>query len=189
MDTLWPWLALAGAGALHGINPAGGWVFCNGLRGLLPIAVGHVASVALVAAAMPAALALGLAIDTAVLRTVAGAILLAVVAHQLAVRLGKARRAPAGRTGLAMWSFGITTAHGAGLMLVPALVPLCLGDTPAREITASGSMLLALAAVGVHMAAMLAATAAMSRCARGGFEAARRRRRESPGRRAPPGDR
>ena len=52
----------------------------------------------------------------------------------------------------------MATAHGAGLMLVPALVPLCLADNPAREITASGSLLLALAAVGVHTAAMLVTT-------------------------------
>jgi hypothetical protein len=44
-------------------------------------------------------------------------------------------------------------------MLVPALVPLCMGDAPAaREITASGSLLLALAAVGVHSLAMLVVT-------------------------------
>jgi hypothetical protein len=45
-----------------------------------------------------------------------------------------------------------------GLMLVPALIPLCLSDTSAREIAASGSMAMALAAVGVHTAAMLAVT-------------------------------
>jgi len=43
-------------------------------------------------------------------------------------------------------------------MLVPALMPLCLAGDPAREITASGSMVLALAAVGVHTAAMLVTT-------------------------------
>jgi hypothetical protein len=43
-------------------------------------------------------------------------------------------------------------------MLVPALVPLCLTNDPARAITASGSMALALAAVAVHTAAMLLAT-------------------------------
>jgi hypothetical protein len=43
-------------------------------------------------------------------------------------------------------------------MLVPALAPLCLADNPAREITASGSLVLALAAVGVHTAAMLVTT-------------------------------
>jgi hypothetical protein len=66
--------------------------------------------------------------------------------------------AQAGHAGIALWSFLMATAHGAGLMLVPALVPLCLADGPAREITASGSLLLALAAVGVHTAAMLVTT-------------------------------
>ena len=49
----------------------------------------------------------------------------------------------------------MATAHGAGLMLVPALMPLCMSGLPAREITASGSLLLGLAAVIVHLAAML----------------------------------
>jgi hypothetical protein len=62
---------------------------------------------------------------------------------------------PTGRIGLALWSFVASTLHGSGMMLVPALVPLCLGDLPAREITASGSLPLALAAVAVHALAML----------------------------------
>jgi len=49
----------------------------------------------------------------------------------------------------------LSTAHGSGMMLVTVLVPLCLGDSPAREITASGSLLFALAAVAVHALAML----------------------------------
>jgi hypothetical protein len=52
----------------------------------------------------------------------------------------------------------MSTAHGAGLMLVPVLMPLCTGNAATREITASGSLALALAAVGVHTAAMLAVT-------------------------------
>ena len=48
------------------------------------------------------------------------------------------------------------------LMLVPALMPLCLADNPARAITASGSLLLALAAVAVHTAAMLVTTGAVA---------------------------
>jgi hypothetical protein len=52
----------------------------------------------------------------------------------------------------------MSTAHGAGLMVVPVLMPLCIGNAPAREITASGSLTLALAAVGIHTAAMLAVT-------------------------------
>jgi hypothetical protein len=45
-----------------------------------------------------------------------------------------------------------------GLMLVPALIPLCLSATPAQELAASGSLLIALAAVGVHTLSMLATT-------------------------------
>jgi hypothetical protein len=165
MPGFWPWLAVAGVGALHGLNPATGWMFAaawgvhsrdraQALRALLPIAVGHAASVALVAAAV----ALGLAIDRVVLQALAGVLLVVVAAYHLAG--GKARRArmPAGHAALALWSFMMSTAHGAGLMLVPALIPLCIGDAPTRQITASGSLTLALAAVGVHTAAMLAVT-------------------------------
>lgn len=65
---------------------------------------------------------------------------------------------PAGKAGLALWSFMMSSAHGAGLMLVPVLMPLCMGNAPAREITASVSLTLTLAAVGVHTAAMIAVT-------------------------------
>ena len=46
-----------------------------------------------------------------------------------------------------------------GMMLVPTLVPLCVAGSPAREITASGSVSLALAAVALHLAAMAALAA------------------------------
>jgi hypothetical protein len=161
VDSLWPWLAVAGAGALHGLNPCTGWglaAVCGWraggalrtLRALGPIALGHAASIAAVAAAV----ALGLAMDR--LWLLAGAALLA------AVLLVWRWRSRAGPAGVALGSFVASTLHGSGLMLVPALVPLCLSASPAREITASGSLALALAAVAVHMAAMLAVTAAVT---------------------------
>lgn len=52
----------------------------------------------------------------------------------------------------------MSTAHGAGLILVPALIPLCAGDASALEMAESGPLTLALAAVGIHTAAMLAVT-------------------------------
>ena len=60
--------------------------------------------------------------------------------------------------GLCAWSFLMASAHGAGLMLVPVLIPLCLAGSPAQELTAAGSLPIALAAVGVHTLAMLATT-------------------------------
>jgi hypothetical protein len=169
MASLWPWLAVAGVGALHGLNPATGWLLAaawgvrsrdqrQALRALVPIGVGHAASIALVAGAV----ALGLAMDRAVLQAVAGGLLLVAVSVHLWRRAAPRVRAPAGHAGLALWSFMMATAHGAGLMLVPALIPLCTGDASARRITASGSATLALAAVAVHTAAMLAVGAAIS---------------------------
>lgn len=36
MASLWPWLAVAGVGALHGLNPATGWMFAaaSGVRSI-----------------------------------------------------------------------------------------------------------------------------------------------------------
>jgi uncharacterized membrane protein YfcA len=140
------------------------------LRALVPIAVGHAASVALVAAAV----ALGLSMDRVVLQALAGVLLVVVAVYHLSGRKAKRARTPAGHAGLALWSFMVSTAHGAGLMLVPALIPLCMGNAPAREITASGSLTLALAAVGVHTAAMLAVTGVTASVACRGFDAGAR---------------
>src|SRR5712671_2451560 len=81
----WPWLALAGLGAFHGINPAMGWLFAVALglqsgersavvRALSPIALGHAASIALVVAIVAA---VQIAIDPVVLRLLAAACLIA----------------------------------------------------------------------------------------------------------------
>jgi hypothetical protein len=169
MTSLWPWLAIAGVGALHGLNPATGWMLAAAwgvrsrdrtpaLKALAPIALGHVASIAVVAGAV----ALGLALDRVALEAAAGALLLVAAAIHLAGRARSRMHAPAGQAGLALWSFAMATAHGAGLMLVPALIPICASTGPARAIGASGSLALALAAVGVHTAAMLGVTGAVA---------------------------
>lgn len=76
----------------------------------------------------------------------------------------------------------MSTAHGVGLMLVPALIPLCAGNASVPELAASGP--LALAAVGVHTAAMLAVTRMNTTGVCRGFDAGARllsgRKREAP---------
>ncbi len=169
---LWPWLTLAGLGAFHGLNPAMGWLFAVALGlhrqscrvvliSLLPIALGHAIAIAVVVAAV---VALGIAIDQRIIRLSAGILLIAwaiyhtVYGHRHRVRVGM----QTGMAGLALWSFLMATAHGAGLMLVPALIPLYLAATPAREITASGSLPVSLAAIGLHTLAMLTVTGAIA---------------------------
>jgi hypothetical protein len=164
MASLWPWLVLAGVGALHGLNPTTGWMLAaawgvrahdrkQALRALVPIAAGHAASVALVAGAV----AWGVAMDRALLQGLACALLVVLAVAHLSGRMPRPARASAGHAGLALWSFMMSSAHGAGLMLVPALIPLCAGDAAALE-GGSDPLALAIAAVGVHTAAMLAVT-------------------------------
>ena len=165
MTGLWPWAALAGLGAFHGLNPAMGWLFAVALglhrnsravvfASLLPLTVGHLASAGLVALAF---VTLGFAADPRLVRNAAGLLLIGWAiyhysyGHRRRVRFGLTT----GMAGLALWSFMMTTAHGAGLMLVPVLMPLCLSAS-----TGGGSPFpVAIAGLGVHAAAMLAVTA------------------------------
>ncbi|NTS33048.1 hypothetical protein HQ945_17450 [Phyllobacterium sp. BT25] len=166
MTSISPWLVLAGLGVFHGLNPAMGWLFAVALglhrgsrmvvlRSLVPIALGHAASIAVIAVV---AVLLGFIFDQRPLEIAAGILLLAWAAYQAAyghrhrVRVGMTT----GMVGLGFWSFLMASAHGAGLMLVPVVIPLCLASMPGQDLTAAGSLLIALAAVGTHMAAMLA---------------------------------
>jgi hypothetical protein len=168
---LWPWAVLAGLGLYHGINPAMGWLFAVALGlhrksrrvvlvSLLPIALGHAASVALVVAAV---LMLGLVVDRVVLTRLAAGALIgwalwhALYGHRQAPRVGM----QTGLLGLLIWSFLMASAHGAGLMLVPALLPICAGSAPTSQLTFE-AIPLALAALAVHTLAMLAAIAVVS---------------------------
>ena len=114
-DALWLWLAVAGLGLFHGINPAMGWLFAVALGlnrrserivwlALLPIGLGHALAVALV---LFAVLALGLIIEPALLRPLAAGILFAWAAwHALYGRRHKVRFGmQVGLGGLFMWSF------------------------------------------------------------------------------------
>jgi hypothetical protein len=164
---LWPWLVLAGLGAFHGLNPAMGWLFAVGLGlhrqsratvylSLIPLALGHALSVGVVAGAF---VATGVLVDTRLLRIGSGLLLIGWAAyhwrwgHRHRVRVGM----QTGMLGLALWSFLMAGAHGAGLMLLPVLMPLCYpGGVPA---SGAGPAAVAFAGLAVHTAAMLAATA------------------------------
>jgi hypothetical protein len=178
VTTLWPWLALAGLGAFHGINPAMGWLFAVALglqqhdgravlRALPPIALGHAGAIAIVIAAVEA---LWFAFDPAPLQIAAAACLIGFGIWRLArgyrhrFRVGMV----AGFRDLTLWSFLMATAHGAGLMVVPLL--LAIPVQASRLVSSShrhGAALAAFAdslsigalAVLAHTAAMLAATA------------------------------
>jgi len=167
---IWPWLALAGLGAYHGVNPAMGWLFAVALGlhrrdrrivwlSLLPIALGHALSVAAVAAMFAAA---AITIDARVVRIGAGLTLIGWGAyhwrygHRHRVRVGM----QTGMAGLGAWSFLMATGHGAGLMLWPALMPICMPEGAERA--QSASLGLAALGIGIHSLAMLAVMGAIA---------------------------
>jgi hypothetical protein len=163
-SALTPWLAVAGLGAYHGLNPAMGWLFAVGLGlhrksrkivllSLVPILIGHALAIGIV---LYAAIALGLFIDERLLIKTAGLVLIGwalwhwFYGHRHRVRVGM----QTGLVGLGFWSLLMATAHGAGLMLLPVAIPLCLGS-PADQLTAGGSLEVGLAVIAVHTGAML----------------------------------
>ena len=168
MTDTWPWLTFASLGAFHGLNPAMGWLFAVALGlhrqsratvmiSLVPIAAGHAVSIAAVAALLVAA---GAIVPQNLVRAGSGLLLLGWAGyhwrfgHRHRVRFGM----QTGLWGLAAWSFLMATAHGAGLMLWPALMPSCFpGDSPA-----SGPLAATLAGVGIHTLAMVATTAVVA---------------------------
>src|SRR5688572_22259484 len=153
----WPWLVLAGLGAFHGLNPAMGWLFAVALglhrdsrvilvQVLPAIALGHAVSVMVVAGLVVVA---GVVISGYALLAGSGLLLVGwaiyhqFYGHRHRVRFGM----QTGLAGLALWSFLMATAHGAGLMVLPALIPLCLSSDPLGDVAADGSVGIALAEV------------------------------------------
>lgn len=170
MNDAWPWLALAGLGAFHGLNPAMGWLFAVALGlhrrsrrvvwlSLLPIALGHALSVAAVVGLF---VWLGVMVEPHLVRLAAGFVLIGWAFWHW--RYGSRHRTrigmQTGMAGLCLWSFLMATAHGAGLMLWPVLMPLCFpGGAPT---SAGDPFLLALLGLGVHTLAMLTVTATIA---------------------------
>jgi hypothetical protein len=130
----WPWGVLILLGAYHGLNPGMGWLFAvaRGLQerrraavwqSFLPIALGHEAAIGAVVAVVVMA---QVVVAPQALR-IAGAVLLLSFA---VYRIYRQRAHPRGfgmrigLRGLFGWSFLMSSAHGAGLMLVPILLSL-----------------------------------------------------------------
>jgi hypothetical protein len=161
-----PWFALVGLGAFHGLNPAMGWLFAVALAlhrhdrriawlSPIPIALGHALSVGAVVGAL---LWAGMVIDAGAVRLGSGVVLIGWAlyhwryGHRHRVRFGM----QVGLAALAVWSFLMATAHGAGLMLWPALMPLCLAAGP--DGAALSPLLTALIGISLHTLTMLMVT-------------------------------
>ena len=168
------WLTLAGLGVYHGVNPAMGWLFAVSrgmqersrravLRSLVPIAIGHEASIALVAL-----LVLGLSTTTDPMELRIGAAA-ALVGFGI-FRFIKPRahfRWTSMRVSdreLGMWSFLMSTAHGAGLMIAPVILGLQArqGSHDDMAMLSGGPVDIAAVGLAVHVLAMVAVMGAIA---------------------------
>ncbi|MEV3977076.1 hypothetical protein [Nonomuraea sp. NPDC049758] len=144
-------------GAFHGLNPAMGWLFAVArglqersrdllLQSIPVIALGHLASVALVALVVAVT---GSLVTGAALPVAGGLVLVAFGLWRLlssrhfrwvGMRLSLAQ--------LAGWSFLMSSAHGAGLMLLPVLTGLRTEGHPGHAVSGG------LAVAALHTLAM-----------------------------------
>ena len=174
MEGAWPWVLMALLGAYHGLNPAMGWLFAVALgmqersrgavlRALGPIALGHELAIVSVAALV---LGLGLFADSSALHLGAGVALIGFGVF----RFVKPRAHPrwttmrVNRAELTWWSFLMSSAHGAGLMVAPVLLdgsppqPGAGASDHALAAVRSGAMSVSQSglAIALHVAAMVA---------------------------------
>jgi hypothetical protein len=126
------WQAMVVLGAYHGINPGMGWLFAVALgmqqgsargvwRALPPIALGHAGAVAVVLAVAAAA---RLVVPRAALNVLVAGALMSMGLYRLwRHRHPRAGGMQVGFRDLAAWSFLMASAHGAGLMVLPFVLP------------------------------------------------------------------
>ena len=169
---LWPYILVGLLGAYHGLNPAMGWLFAVALgmqersrravlRSLIPIAIGHECSIVLVAVLV---IGLGLLADTHVLHVGAGIALIAFGAFRFLRPRAHFRWTTmrVNRRELGWWSFLMSTAHGAGLMVAPVLIgagAAAAEASPDHELEHVHAAMLSPAAGGLalllHVASMM----------------------------------
>jgi hypothetical protein len=179
------WLTVLALGLYHGLNPAMGWplAVANGmtqqrasavLATLLPLGGGHFAAMAVVL--VPFAWLSWYVEWSRAIRLGAGVLVLLFGLYKLLQRRHPRALARVRPTQLAWWSFLMASAHGAGLMLVPVMLGLCVtapaavdmatvseaGHASVMNYLARSSLATAALVAAVHTLAMMLAGLAMA---------------------------
>jgi hypothetical protein len=167
------WFAVALSGLFHGVSPGMGWPLAvsagmmgRGQRDLLaalgPLAAGHF--LAMAAILLPFAAMTALIRWQAEIRIGAGLLVIAAGCYLLVRRRHPRFIARIRPAHLAVWSFAIALAHGAGLMLLPIYLGLCRVD----ELDAGHRAVTQLMGVNASMAVAVAAAHTLAMIAAGG---------------------
>lgn len=169
------WAAVIVSGVYHGVNPGMGWPLAvsAGLMGrgrrdliasLAPLGVGHFLAMAAILA--PFAVLAALVSWRSEIRVAGGMLVILAGLYLLIARRHPRALARIKPSRLAVWSFAVAMAHGAGLMLIPVYLGLCGLAEPADHLAAVALMRrglsTAVAVSGVHVVAMIASGGAVA---------------------------
>jgi hypothetical protein len=165
------WLAVLASGVYHGVNPGMGWPLAvsAGLMerssralfaALWPLSVGHLLAMLLII--LPFALLVSLVEWQRQIQSGASVLLIGFGIFRLLNRRHPRALARIRPTQLALWSFAVAIAHGAGLMLVPIYLGLCREADLDKGHEAAGALInanlgMAMLVSIVHSAATIAA--------------------------------
>ena len=163
------WLAVIASGLYHGVNPGMGWPLAVSaglmekspralVAALVALAAGHLLASLLVF--LPFAFLTALAEWQRAIQAAAALLVIGFGIFLFFSRRHPRALARIPPTQLALWSFAVAIAHGAGLMLVPIYLGLCAtpvsGDDMTSPLVAANLTMAVLVAV-VHVSAMIAA--------------------------------
>ncbi len=165
------WLVVIASGLYHGVNPGMGWPLAvsaglmeRSSRALMaalgPLAAGHLLAMLLVL--LPFALLVALVEWQRQIQMGASLLVIGFGIFRLVDRRHPRALARIRPTQLALWSFAVAIAHGAGLMLVPIYLGLCREADLDQGHEAAGTLInanlgMAVLVSIVHAGAMIAA--------------------------------
>jgi hypothetical protein len=165
------WAAVIASGLYHGLNPGMGWPLAvsAGLMqrssralfaALAPLTLGHMLAMLLVL--LPFSLLIALVTWQREIQVGASVLVIAFGVFRFVNRRHPRVLARIKPTQLALWSFAVAVAHGAGLMLVPIYLGLCrAADLGAEHVAAGvligGDVAMAIVVSIMHSIAMIAA--------------------------------
>jgi hypothetical protein len=168
------WLAVVASGLYHGMNPGMGWPLAVSagllerspralMAALLPLTLGHL--LAMLVVVLPFSLLVALVQWQRQMQIGASVLVIAFGIFQFFNRRHPRVLARIRPTQLALWSFAVAIAHGAGLMLVPIYLGLCRAADLDTGHEAAGSLINA----SLDMAVLVSVVHSVAMIAGGGF--------------------
>ena len=168
------WLAVVASGLYHGVNPGMGWPLAVSaglmernsralVAALWPLTVGHLLAIFVVI--LPFALLVALVQWQQQIQIGASLLVIGFGIFRFVKRGHPRALARIRPTQLALWSFAVAIAHGAGLMLVPIYLGLCRAADLDERHQAAGALINA----NLGMAALVSIVHTVAMIATGGF--------------------